>query len=272
MTFFEAISYAMQRLAVFEELDVDASQLPSAVVALSDRSVRDALAEATGAIQQLTVLQTLLAGVASARSGRDRGHSGLVQESGHRSPVEFIRDTTGVTWGEAIRMVKTGESLLQGTGAAPVAGPVEGPDPGSSPGPGPVEGSQGPDRPWHHPLDRALLSGRITTAQHDVIRRGLGDPPTIPGRTESEVAAAWRSAATQLLAEAPMCTVEDLRGRARTLRDLADPEGAASRHQALFDRRAYRSWTDADGMRNAKITYDPEMGAWTDHGPVKVSV
>ena len=103
MTFFEAMRDAMGRLAVFEELDVEAAALPGAVLRLTDRSVRDALAETAGAIKQLTVLQTLLAGVAASRSGRDTGHGGLVQGAGHRTAVEFIRDVTGGTRGGVAR-------------------------------------------------------------------------------------------------------------------------------------------------------------------------
>jgi hypothetical protein len=266
MTVLESLRDAMERLAVFEDLDVDAGALPASALGLSDRSVRNALGEVTTLSRQVETLRTVLAGVASVRSGRERGHGGLVQGTGHRTPVEFIRDVTGMTRGEAIRTVKTGEALLQATLGvagpdAPAAPEVPLPEPGSAL-PQPVAG---PDHAWHHVLDQALLAGEISTAQHDAIRRGLGEPPTIPGRDPEEVAATWRSAAARLLSEAPMCTVEDLRARARTLRDLADPEGAESRHQALFDRRAYRSWTDADGVRSAKIVFDPEMGAWEEH-------
>lgn len=81
----------------------------------------------------------------------------------------------------------------------------------------------------------------------------------------AEPAAVWRAAATRLLGEAATCTVEDLAARARTLRDQADPAGAEARHQVLFDRRAYRAWTDRDGVRHARVVFDPEMGAWEQH-------
>ena len=250
MTFFESMRDAMKRLAVFEELDVDAAALPSAVVSLSDRSVRDALTEVVTLSRQVDTLTSVLAGVAAARSGREHGHGGLVQETGHRTAVEFIRDVAGVTRGEAIRTVKVGESLLQGAARTPDS---ETPD------------EQVPaERPWHHPVDDALLAGAITTVQHDAIMRGLGHPAPEAGLEDSEAAVAWQAAAMQLLDEAPTCTVEDLAARARALRDLVDPQGAQTRHAEAFDRRSHRFWTDRDGVRHGRVVYDPEMGAWME--------
>ena len=103
MTFFEAMRDAMGRLAVFEELDVEAAALPGAVLRLTDRSVRDALAEVATLAQQVDTLKAVLAGVAASRSGRDTGHGGLVHGAGHRTAVEFIRDVTGGTRGGVAR-------------------------------------------------------------------------------------------------------------------------------------------------------------------------
>src|SRR5690606_31092962 len=77
MTFFEVMHDAMGRLAVFEELDVEASALPGSASGLSDESVRDALAEVAKLAQQVDILKAVLAGVAASRSGRDTGHGGL---------------------------------------------------------------------------------------------------------------------------------------------------------------------------------------------------
>ncbi|MFT4219115.1 MAG: DUF222 domain-containing protein, partial [Microbacterium sp.] len=84
-------------------------------------------------------------------------------------------------------------------------------------------------------------------------------------RLADEVAAAWRAAAAQLAREAAGCTVEDLSARARAVRDMLDPTGAQDRFDARFQRRSYRSWTDADGVRRGSIVYDDEMGAWEQH-------
>ncbi|MFT4229216.1 MAG: DUF222 domain-containing protein [Microbacterium sp.] len=250
MSFIEDISDAVKRFAMFEELDVDAAALPSSVLRLSDASVRDLLSETTGLIKQVTVLQSVLAGVASARSSRERGHRGFVQQTGHRNTVEFIRDLTGATRGEATRAVKVGEALLDG-----VDDTVPQTEPGGV--------DAGPTRvPWHEPLREAVLAGSLTTAQHHAIRTGLGDPPAIDGRECESVVDAWRAAARGLAREAAGCTVEDLAARARSLRDMLDPAGAEGRYAARFAQRSYRWSTTPDGVRRAHITFDDEAGAW----------
>ncbi|MFT4137245.1 MAG: hypothetical protein QM641_12130, partial [Microbacterium sp.] len=162
----EDISDAVGRLGVFAELNVDAGELPASAVRLSDQSVRDALGVVAGVVKQATMLQSVLVGVAAARSGRDRGHGGLVQGTGHRNAVEFVRDVTGVSRGEAIRAVKVGEALLDGhgdghghaadPGAATDAGAggADGTDAGASPDAG-SDAAAGVDAaalPWHEPL------------------------------------------------------------------------------------------------------------------------
>ncbi|MFT4218927.1 MAG: DUF222 domain-containing protein [Microbacterium sp.] len=248
MSFLEDIIDSANRLAVFEELDVDAVSLPASAMRLSDRSVRDALGDVTGLIRQATVLQSVLAGIAASRSSRERGHGGLVQQTGHRNAVELIRGLTSATRSEAIRAVKVGQALVEGRGdgadAADDAAPTF--------------------APWHQPLQDATLAGAITTAQHHAIRAGLGEPPTIDGRGADDVVEAWRAAAAELAREAAGCTVEDLGARARTVRDMLDPAGAGERYQTRFAQRAYRSWTTPDGLRQARITFDDEAGAWAD--------
>ncbi len=263
MTFLEALHDTVDRFDVFAELDVDAAALPSSARGLSDRSVHDLLAHTTSLIRQATLLQSVLAGVASTRSGRERGHGGLVQRTGHRNAVEFVRDVMGTTRGEAVRAVKAGEALLDGIDDEPgsrdqtdAGGTGEGGDHGF------VEAA--PSALWYEPLRQAMLAESLTTAQYDAIRRGLGEPPAIDGRDEATTVDAWRSAATQLVNEARTCTVEDLAARARTVRDLLDPAGAENRHQARFDQRSYRPWRDRDGVRRASIVYDPEMGEWLE--------
>ncbi len=257
MGFLEDMSDAVARLGVFVELDVPAGELPSSVVRLSDASVRDALGVVAGLVKQATTLQAVLVGVAAARSGRDRGHGGLVQGTGHRNAVEFVRDVTGVSRGEAIRAVKVGEALLDGVGDAD--GRAVGPDAGSTPDAGSDAVAVAP---WHEPLRVALLAGVITTGQLHAIKTGLGEPPTIGGRDDADVVAVWRAAARELAAEAPLCTVEDLASRARVLRDLLDPAGAEDRFAVRFQKRSYRWSTTADGLPAAHIVFDDEAGAW----------
>ncbi len=288
MGFLGDMSDAVTALGVFVELDVPAGELPGSVVRLSDASVRDALGVVAGLVKQATTLQAVLVGVAAARSGRDRGHGGLVQGTGHRNAVEFVRDVTGVSRGEAIRAVKVGEALLDGVGDA--GGRAVGPDVGSTPDAGSDAVAVAP---WHEPLRVALLAGALTTGQLHAIKTGLGEPP-VNGRgagaggcaadtggrvgadadadteghvpdadaRDTDVVAAWRAAARELAAEAPLCTVEDLASRARVLRDLLDPTGAEDRYAARFGKRSYRWSTTSDGLPAAHIVFDDEGGAW----------
>ncbi len=260
------MSEAVTRLGVFAELDVPAGELPGSVVRLSDASVRDALGMVAGLQKQVATLQAVLVGVAAARSGRDRGHGGLVQGTGHRNAVEFVRDVTGVSRGEAIRAVKVGEALLDGVGDAD--GRAVGPDAGSTPDAGSDAVAVAP---WHEPLRVALLAGVITTGQLHAIKTGLSEPPVgadteghVPGVDghDTDVVAAWRAAARELAAEASLCTVEDLASRARVLRDMLDPAGAEDRYAVRFGKRSYRWSTTSDGLPAAHVVFDEEAGAW----------
>ena len=51
---------------------------------------------------------------------------------------------------------------------------------------------------------------------------------------------------------------------ARTIRDLLDPDGAEARFLARYERRAFRTWLDQDGVRRASIAFDDEGGAYLD--------
>ena len=72
----------------------------------------------------------------------------------------------------------------------------------------------------------------------------------------------WSLAAEQLVAEANERTVEELARTARAIRDQFDPEGAAARFDERFERRSFRTWTDADGIRRGNIAFDDIGGAW----------
>ena len=251
MNFIADMREAVERLGAFDELQVHSSELPSSALALSDASVRDLLSETSGLLKQVNTLQAVLAGIASSRSGRERGHGGFTQQTGHRNAVEFIRDVTGTTRSEAIRAVKVGEALLDGLVSA--AGEPLG---AGEPCAVPVR------PPWHQPLSAAVLTGSITTAQSHAISIGLGAPPAISGRESDAVVEAWRAAARELVREAALCTVEELGARARGLRDMLDPAGAEERWATGFSKRSYRWSTSSDGLPQAHITFDEEMGKW----------
>lgn len=247
-------------LSTFSELGVDAAQLPSSARHLRDESVVEALAVVTALIHSATLIQTALVGVAAERSRREAGGGGLSAVRGHATPTSLIQSITGGTKAETARQVRIAQALLETSdaddgGVAPAD--AVGPD-------GAAEPSVSVRLPWHEPLGRALLEGRLSPAQHDAIRRGLGDPPVRNGETEPSEPAVqvWSLAAEQLLEVASSTPVEELVAHARTVRDLLDPTGAEERFAARYERRSFRIWIDSDGVSHGHFVFDDEMAAW----------
>ncbi|MCK6079033.1 HNH endonuclease [Microbacterium sp. EYE_5] len=232
MTFSSDLRDRMAALGAVAELDVARAELPGSLLSLSDAAVRDLIADVGALARDVGLLQTALAGVAARRSGRERGAEGLSAATGHRTPVELIQATTGVSRAEATRAVRVGESLLDGVERGPVVAV------------------------WHAAVDAALLAGRVTSAQAHAIMGGLGEPPA------AAVADAWGAAAERLVREASDWSVEQLTAQARTLRDMLDPAGAEDRFARRFERRSFRLWADADGQQRGSITFDDEMAPW----------
>ncbi len=231
-------------------ISAGASDVQAAIEGLDDAGAVAVLREAGEVGRLVEQVQVICAGVIARRSTRDAGHAGLAQARGHRSAASLVQELGGMTKGEAARQVRVGEALLE---EAPVESVEDGTDPA------PEVSAQGEPvvRDWRQVLRDSLRSGAITSAQFDAIRRGLGDP--------SEGAEdAWAQAAGQLIDEAGRRTVEELAAAARTIRDLLDPDGAEARFLARYEKRAFRTWFDPDGMRRASIAFDDEGGAYLD--------
>jgi hypothetical protein len=354
MSFFTDLQARVDALGVLLGCEVEPARLPVAVAGLGDEDVLELLsvsAELARAVESVTIAAS---GVIASRSARERGHSGLAQTRGHRSPVGLVQDLTGASRADAARRVRIGEGLARtlddpapggGEGVPQVAFPglwADGDAPGSGEAGGAGTGggaggsSSAPDggdggadgvdgaglagagadgsspgasesgkllrpllRPWHAPLDDALLAGALNAAQHQAITRGLGEPPvpagdeapgtagstsmvgdtkdtsddgnevvdaaTVAALREAEAAhtrEAWALAAEQLLGEAGERTVEDLARTARLMRDRLDPEGAQRRFDERYRARAFRMWTDADGVYRASVSFDDETAVW----------
>lgn len=252
MTFIAELRSLVEALAEVRALNVDAEELPSAIDALPDPALERLLGDASEVRRCLDLVAVIAAGVAARRSSRDRGHSGLAAERGHRTPASLIQSITGGTAAEARRAVQVGESLLEGCGAG-----------GSADGSDAVVDAPAVAVPWHEPLRRARLRGVITSEQHDAIRQGLGEPPARGDEADADAAReVWSIAAEQLISDAATMPVEDLRRRARTVRDQLDPVGAEERFAARFDDRAFRAYRNADGAWRGTINFDDEGGMW----------
>lgn len=257
----------VDRLAACEELNVESSALPTSAQGLSDQSVLNTLAELSAVINDATRLQAVLAGVAAQRSRREE-RGDFSTQRGHASPVSLIQSITGGTKADAARQVRVGSALLEvdvqvSAGAEAVDGGAGG-DGGCGDVSACAEGEVGPGEPWNAPLRRALLDGRLTSAQHDAIQRGLGEPvaAVAGGASSAAVREAWSLAADGLVDEASGTPVEELSKRARTVRDLLDPCGAEERYARRFENRSLRSWVDKDGQHHTSIVHDDEMALW----------
>ncbi|WP_194411111.1 HNH endonuclease signature motif containing protein [Microbacterium cremeum] len=261
MAFFSDLGEHVAVLRGLLGADIAADALPGIMAALDDDAIVEIISGASNLIRAAEKVRIVASGVAAARSTREHGHGGLAQKRGHNSLAALIQDLTGATRADAVKHVRLGESLLAGMGAALDDGAGESTDAAPA---GSLDAEVAAE-PWHAPLGRALLAGTISSAQHDVILRGLGEPPTVDDPDASRhIADVWSLAAEQLAAEAGERTVEELAKAARTVRDRLDPEGAGRRFDERFERRSFRLGTDSDGIRRASIAFDDVGGAWMD--------
>ncbi|MEJ1090792.1 HNH endonuclease signature motif containing protein [Microbacterium istanbulense] len=252
--------------------DDDATPLSAHLAALDDAAVLRALEASSSLIRVAQGVQLVASGVVARRSERASGHGGLAQARGHRGAVTLVQAITGGSRAEAARTVRVGESLMLGSATdAPVSASNQSDAPAAQPGAAPAA------RVWHAVIDDAVVCSVLTPAQHDAIRRGLGEPPEPTGVgdsragsaqcTEAEALAAaareaWAVAAAELVTEAGRCTVEELARTARTIRDRLDPEGAEARFLARYEARSFRMWTDADGIHRGSLVFDDEAALW----------
>lgn len=214
---------------------------------LSDDAVVQFLARVSGLIRELDALRITASGVVASRSHRDGGQGGLAQARGHRSPESLIQEVTGCSRSQATAQVRLAQTMDASRA-----------DEADTPA----------SHPWDAGLGRGLISGSLSAAQADAIRRGLGTPPVIPGFGDdailqrATIEEAWAVAVDQLVEESRVRSVEELARSARTIRDVLDPDGAVRRFDERFERRSARMWVDADGVSRASITFDDEMAAW----------
>ena len=264
MNILTAMRERLDLLAVFAELDVEPTGLPAGAAALSDASVLEVLRHVTAIANDAERLQSVIAGVAATRSRREQGHSGLAAGQGHASPAALIQSITGGSRADALRQLRVGAALLdegETSGAPADAGSSGAHDHDDAPSPDvdPLSAAPSVREPWHAPLRAALLNGRLTPSQHDAIRGGLGEPEA-EGVDPDSAALAWSVAAETLVDEAVEgASVEELRSRARQMRDILDPTGAACRFQNRYEKRSIRMWIDQHGQHHGHIAFDDEM-------------
>lgn len=234
------LSDMKQRVTALESCggtDAEGRDLLDAIRVLSTDDVVDLVSIASGIKHDADLLIAVGAAIVAERSTRELGQSGAAAVRGYATPVSLVQSISGGTRADAVRAVRVGEALLEGAAVSDIDSDVAA------------------DSCWHDVLDRSLLGGAMTSAQHDAIRRGLGEPP-------SELDEVWALAAAQLVAESDGIDVEELARRARQVRDALDPAGLEERQARRFAARSLRTWTDADGGHHARIDFADEDAAF----------
>ncbi|WP_439565366.1 DUF222 domain-containing protein [Microcella sp.] len=192
---------------------------------------------------------SLLAGEIARRSAPELGSEGLAQRTGHRTPDELVRVTTGTRVADARTAVRVGTAMAA-TGAS-----------GAGPGvdaaldhdlPGAAESGSGAPG---SALGVAVLEGRVSVAVADAVRLGLGAPS--PALTAEMLDAA----AEQLLPRVAELDADRAAREARAMRDDLDALGLPEREEARRSQRSFRLGRRADGMGYAHWVLDPETFA-----------
>ncbi|MBX9470488.1 MAG: 13E12 repeat family protein [Chryseoglobus sp.] len=175
---------------------------------------------------------SLLAGEIARRSAPELGSLGLAQRTGHRTPDELVRVTTGTRVADARTAVRVGSAL-----SAPVGG----------------SGDEASDSP--SPVAVAVLEGRVSVAVADAITTGLGSPS--PAVSD----AVLHEAAARLLPRIDGLDADRAAREARAERDQLDVDGIAEREKTRREQRSFRIGRRADGMGYAHWVLDPETFA-----------
>lgn len=239
--------------------DVEPAELATRMSSLDDDALVAAMTATAILTRRIERVSIVAAGIAARRSTRDAGHAGLAQSRGHRNPASLIQDLGGLGRAEAQKQVRLGTALLEHDGGREEPGAASAD--GGAEGEGDDEATDARRRTlacWHAPVGEALLSGLLSSAQHDAILRGLGAPPG----DGDDAREAWQTAAEQLVQEAQVRTAEELRIAARAIRDQLDPEGAERRFAERFERRSFRMYIDEDGVHHARLSFDDDGAAW----------
>ncbi|QOD92798.1 HNH endonuclease signature motif containing protein [Chryseoglobus sp. 28M-23] len=190
--------------------------------ALDDAELLDLTRLAADEVRLAQLHVSLLAGEIARRSAPELGHAGLAQRTGHRTPEEMVRVTTGTRVADARTAVRVGTTV----------------------------GAETPT-----PLGDAVLSGRVSVAVADAVRTGLGRPTSTMSETDLD------AAAERLLPRLDGLDADRAAREARTVRDALDLDGIADREEARRQQRSFRLGRRPDGMGYAHWILDPETFA-----------
>ncbi|MDO9590948.1 MAG: hypothetical protein Q7J04_07390, partial [Microcella sp.] len=125
---------------------------PDSYRSLGDDALLDLTRLAADEVRLAQLHVSLLAGEIARRSEPELGSAGLAQRTGHRTPDELVRVTTGTRVADARAAVRVGTALSARVQA--------------------VDGST--DEQRVSVLGAAVLAGRVSVAVADAITTGLG--------------------------------------------------------------------------------------------------
>ncbi len=219
-----------------------------------DEELLEVLADVAQARNALDLVAAAATAEAGHRSARELGYAGLAQRKGHRNVTSLVQNLTGQSRADVGRALRTGGELLPGSYADPA--------PAAS---GDVDAVEPPAVPlWLATLRDELGTGRLSAAQFQAIRTGMGEPPTerYPELDPEFLPEAWARAMTLLIEESSHLPVEELRAAARIARDRLDPAGVTLRFEERFAARSFRAWIDENGQHHARIVFDDDAAAW----------
>ena len=159
MTTFGALERQIATLR--ELLGYRADDLARSVRSLDDGPLLELVRASAGLVRDAQRISTVAVAVVAERSTRNAGQDGLAQKRGHRNATDLLQTLTGESRSSAHRQIRVGAAVLEGA---------------------PVAVSHKTPRPWHAPLGDGVVGGRISVAQSDAIRTGLGAPPPVTTR------------------------------------------------------------------------------------------
>jgi hypothetical protein len=183
----------------------------------------------------------LIAGEVVHRSAPELGSQGLAQRSGHRTPTQFIKVTTGATGRDAGTAVRVGTLMREAATE------------------GELDGTTGqiatPSQPWLVPVTDALAARSISIESAEAIRAGLGAPNS--AITDEQL----RDAADQLCMVARTLDPDAVAREARAFRDELDLDGVALREEERRAKRSLKLYLQPDGTTKLVWIMDPETAA-----------
>jgi Domain of unknown function (DUF222) len=223
------------------------------IAALDDASVVGGLALVTEHRRNLQAYEVLLAAQISARSSHEFGNSGLARRNGAATPAVFIQTITGSSTDEATKLARLGGMVIDAQlGGSAEQGDAQGDEQGVAQGT-PEGIGQSSAQGDGSVLATAAVSGEISIAAADAIRKGLGRPDDVVTSEQLE------SAARELLAQAGKISPEELLKLARIARNHLDLAAVAAGQRHRSDLRYVRRWR-RDGMSGGSWSLPDEDG------------